>query len=181
MYLIAKLLLNSLYGRFGMRDEFSSFEIVHKDDYIKYDELYRDWITNFIDIGEQYIVETKNPNKYLDNSKEENINVIISAAITAYARIHMSKIKNNHNINLFYSDTDSAYIDGELDHNLVSNTELGKFKLERVCEKAIFIAPKVYGLLDIDRNKIIKVKDLNSEILNGISMNTLEDLLIKDN
>jgi spore cortex formation protein SpoVR/YcgB (stage V sporulation) len=73
-----------------------------------------------------------------------NVNIAIAAAITAYARMHMSQFKNNPNFKLYYTDTDSAYIDRALPDYMVSNTELGKLKLENICNKAIFLAPKFY-------------------------------------
>jgi hypothetical protein len=44
-------------------------------------------------------------------SETHNVNVGIASAITALARIHMSKFKNNSNFNLYYTDTDSIFID----------------------------------------------------------------------
>lgn len=68
----------------------------------------------------------------LDNGKEtHNINIAIASAVTAYARIHMSQFKNNQNLpNLYYTDTDSLYFDGTISDSFISNTELGKLKLE---------------------------------------------------
>ena len=66
----------------------------------------------------------------------------VAAFITEYARIEMSVVKNNPNIKLYYSDTESAYVGSPLPQHLVSNTELGKFKLEHICTKGVFLAPK---------------------------------------
>lgn len=54
-----------------------------------------------------------------------SVNIAIAAAVTAYARIIMSAFKNNPYIKLFYTDTDSAFVQGPLPDHLVSNTELG--------------------------------------------------------
>ena len=46
------------------------------------------------------------------NITKFNISSLLSAVITAYARIHMSHFKDvQNNYNLFYSDTDSISID----------------------------------------------------------------------
>jgi len=43
-----------------------------------------------------------------NNMTNFNISIPLSAAITAYARIHMSQFKDvNNHYNLYYSDTDS--------------------------------------------------------------------------
>jgi hypothetical protein len=88
------------------------------------------------------------------NLETHNVNVAIASAITAYARIHMSQFKNNPNFNLYYSDTDSIYIDKPLPPEFISSTELGKLKLENVLNDAIFLAPKVYYLETIEGKKI---------------------------
>ena len=54
-------------------------------------------------------------------------NVAISAAITAYARIHMNQFKIEGET--FYTDTDSIFTNTPLDSNLVGN-ELGQMKDE---------------------------------------------------
>jgi len=82
----------------------------------------------------------------LNNRSNNNINIAVASAITSYARIHMSQFKNLPGYKLYYSDTDSAYYNKALPEILVSNTELGKMKLESINSKGVFLEPKVYGL-----------------------------------
>jgi hypothetical protein len=42
------------------------------------------------------------------------------------------------------------------------------------------LAPKVYGLVDIEGNEVIKVKGITHEILWELNFKDLEQLLIKD-
>jgi DNA polymerase elongation subunit (family B) len=115
----------------------------------------------------------------LDGFKEtHNVSIPIASAITAYARIHMSQFKNNPDFKLFYSDTDSIYIDKPLSNDLVSSTILGKMKLEYIIKKAIFLTPKVYFLLTEDNKIIYKVKGLSHDI--ELTMKDFENLLIKN-
>nr|AAC33727.1 B type DNA polymerase [Cyclocybe aegerita] len=157
MNYIAKILMNSLYGRFGMDDNFTFSDIMDKDDYFNFEKLDRN--NSILDVTElnnnNFLVTTKNPKVELDTildngSEKHDINIAIASAITAYSRIQMSKFKNNPNFKLFYSDTDSVYISKELPEELVSNTELGKMKKEGICDDAVFLAPKVYGYKDIN-------------------------------
>jgi hypothetical protein len=60
------------------------------------------------------------------NLETHNVSIGIASAITAYARIHMSQFKNNPDYNLYYTDTDSVYIDKPLADNLIDNKVLGK-------------------------------------------------------
>jgi hypothetical protein len=94
------------------------------------------------------------------NLEIHNVNVAIASAITAYARIHMSQFKNNPHFKLYYTDTDSIYIDRPLPTHLVNSNVLGLMKLECVLTDAIFLAPKVYYLETTDEKIIYKVKGL---------------------
>ena len=77
-----------------------------------------------------------------DLSGHINVSISIASAITAEARVVMSAFKNLPGINIFYSDTDSAYVDGPLPPHLVGN-ELGQFKLEGTFRDIFFLAPKM--------------------------------------
>jgi hypothetical protein len=181
--LIAKLLLNSLYGRFGMVDTFPNIDIIDNSDFVKFEEKFLDDIMDFVPLDNKVMViyrsNQKDINTLLDGHKEtHNVSIAIASAITAYARIHMSQFKNNSNFNLYYSDTDSIYIDSPLPKELVNSKILGKMKLENIINKAIFLAPKVY-YLETDDNKVIyKVKGLSHEI--ELTKNDFESLLYKD-
>jgi hypothetical protein len=116
------------------------------------------------------------------NDKISNISIPIAAATTAYARSYMSIIKNKYQDNLYYSDTDSLYLDVELDPQYISNKELGKFKLERIFDKAIFLTAKMYGGIYFNKNKnrfenYVKIKGLTK----SIPFSSLLRLLFKNN
>jgi hypothetical protein len=124
-----------------------------------------DQITEKIEVDDFVIVFYITSDELIEDQEEHNVSVGIAAAITAYSRIHMSQFKNNPNINLYYSDTDSIYTDSNIDSTLVDNKILGKLKLEYVCKKAIFLGPKLYCLLTESEKLIHKVKGLNRNIL----------------
>src|SRR5437868_11184061 len=56
-----------------------------------------------------------------------DVNIAIASAITAGARVFMSAFKNNPDLELDYSDTDSLVIDKELPKHLVGD-KLGQLK-----------------------------------------------------
>jgi len=184
MNYIAKIIMNSLYGRFGMDDNFIITEIMNKEDYDKFEKLDKDnSILDFIELDDNLLVKSKNPkvelDTLLDNASEtHNVNIAIAAAITSYARIHMSQFKNNDKYNLYYTDTDSVYIDTPLDENLIGSN-LGLMKLECICNDAVFLAPKVYSLIT-DNGVVKKIKGLTSEAINKIDFENLLELLVKD-
>jgi hypothetical protein len=86
----------------------------------------------------------------------------------------MSKFKTMNDLTLYYSDTDSIYIDKPL-NSVYIGSELGKLKLEHIFYDAIFLAPKVYGGIT-SSYEYVKVKGLK----NPVSFNQLKPLLIKD-
>ena len=183
--LVAKLLLNSLYGRFGMIDTFPDISIFkNKKSYLKFEKNHSDDILSIQELGEKIMVKHRSENKDLQtelygNLETHNVSIAIASAITAYARIHMSQFKNNSNYNLFYSDTDSIYIDKPLNKTLVNSKVLGLMKLENILNKAIFLAPKVYFLKTIDEGIIYKVKGLSQDI--ELDLKDFENLLFKEN
>jgi len=168
MNLIAKLLMNSLYGKFGMKLENTIIDIFNtsnKKDLQLFEELLETngaSIQDFIKIDNHYLTIRKSNIKYEDEEDMYHgldVNIALASAIAGGARMWMSLIKNSSNFNLYYSDTDSAVTDAELPSILVG-PELGQFKLEYVINRAVFLAPKVYGLITTDGQEIIKVKGL---------------------
>ena len=188
MNLNAKLLMNSLYGKFGMDPETTKIEILANKDYNKYLDKFNTSITDIIHL-ENHVVLITNTNEFnpntdtpftdLDVSHKMDVNVAIASAITAYARIKMSYFKNNPAFKLYYSDTDSAVIDSPLPDFMVGPA-LGQMKLEHVINKAVFLAPKVYGLITTTGDEIIKVKGLTKDVIKNINISDLEDLLRED-
>jgi len=189
MNMIAKLLMNSLYGKFGMKDEMTKLEIFNNEsdqDKSIVSEIIDTYGTtvNYINEFGNYIIICRNYSPLYYNEKDEiyhgsETNIAIASAITAYARIHMSYFKNNPDFKLYYSDTDNAVTDKPLPPHMIG-TALGQVKLEHIISKAVFLAPKVYGLITEDNEEIIKVKGLSKDTIKNIKFADLEQLLIKD-
>ena len=159
---VAKSLLNNLLGRFGINLEKSVTKVVSNNTFEKYMVMYK--ITSYKNISEDKtlisyipkldhnIIKSNNlnfiklANKYKDHELQtfKSTSVIISAAVTSYARIYMSKNKLdllNKGAKVFYTDTDSLVTDIPLSANLVGK-ELGQFKLEHLIDRGIFISNK---------------------------------------
>lgn len=174
MYLIAKLLLNSLYGRFGMSNDFDTNLIISD---LLLDQMFEEYCVSDVipfNNGKSLISFTDDTEleiNQLDNFSKNNISIGIAAAITAYARIHMSQFKNSPDFNLFYSDTDSIVIDKPLPQNKVGK-EIGLMKLENQLKEGTFIAPKVYGGVLTDGTEFTKIKGFKDN-LSYLEMKTL--------
>lgn len=91
----------------------------------------------------------------------------------------MSTFKYRYSDNLYYSDTDSIYLDTVLPSSLISSTEIGKFKLENIFIKALFLAPKMYSARYFKKDKIAELTKIKG-VKTNISFNKLIPLLYKD-
>jgi hypothetical protein len=170
-YLIAKLLLNSLYGRFGMSPILKSHLLVDSELIPKLvEEKGIENIFENADFGKKSLISINE-----DFSDDININVAIASSVTANARIHMSQFKNNPELTgiLYYTDTDSAIIDKELPKSFIDSKKLGKMKLEKVLTRFIALGPKIYGGITTEGLEFTKVKGLKVKL----SLNQLEYLL----
>lgn len=206
---IAKYLLNSLIGRFGMHLEKRRTKLMTHDNYLKvlmtqdvYDEK---WITDqdvlltySSDINkslcESFSVDyidtlnkTNTDTEYTHTVK--NISVVLSSAITSYSNIYMYKIKLltlKQGGNLYYTDIDSIVTDIKLPGNLIGS-EIGKFKLEyNNIKRGYFISSKTYCLVlnekdEQGKNKVvIKSKGVtNSNLTEQDFINSYEGKQIK--
>jgi hypothetical protein len=180
MNYIAKIIMNSLYGRFGMTDTFADIVIIDNKN-LKLED-FKGEIEEIIDFDKHKLLKLKKNTSLSsdlnDSSFANNVNIAIASAVTAYARIHMSQFKNNPVLpNLYYSDTDSVYFDGPLPDHFINSTELGKLKLEGIYDQAIFLAPKVYALKN-QESEIIKIKGLKTKTISEY-IDLLYQLLIK--
>ena len=188
MNLIAKLLMNSLYGKFGMKTQSTTVEIFNLNS-----EAGKLALKSLLDVAGSSIQDfiEFDSNKYLfvrdaiaDVFNDEpyhgsDVNIAIASTITAGARVFMSIFKNNLNFNLYYSDTDSAVTDRPLPAELVGPA-LGQMKLEYTIKKAVFLAPKVYGFITTSGDEIIKIKGVTHKVSSNIHYNELELLLHLD-
>jgi hypothetical protein len=132
-----KLLLNSLYGKFGQKPS-DVYEIINNDitnnDMTKY--LNKGYDMQITD-DKKFMIVTKKGTKYPKNSFP-----IIASYVTSYAQIFMHKLlKENKPL---YMDTDSIMTQEKLNPNIISNSELGKLKLEKLGVVEL-VAPKCYA------------------------------------
>lgn len=174
--IIAKLLLNSLYGRFGMNPDKADHIIL--GDQLEKDKIFIDYeVKSVVNLGNgkelySYVPKKVKDKEILDLLKDDAgnsnmlINVAISSAITGLSRIFMSYFKNNSLFKLYYSDTDSIFIDVNLENiypDLVG-TALGQLKPEYEFDEACFLAPKVYGGIIKEGHSLVKAKGVKNII-----------------
>lgn len=154
-----KIILNSLYGKWGQRAMVQS-ELTRDmplwDDYHRIKESQgivgelvdanTDKHYNFLQLGQRIFSQEQNN----DNSPDSF--VAISSFITSYARMLLAKyiILAGRN-NVWYCDTDSLFVNAQGFERLkehIDNTKLGYLKLEGVSDKVIINRPKDYHFGD---------------------------------
>ena len=127
--ILAKLLMNSCYGRTGLQRVRTNLVI---DDGANGREEYAE-----LNLPRGRVKLMLEPN-YLGNTFS---NVAIAAWVTAASRIHMHKIYMNHVNEIYYTDTDSLFIT----RKLKDSKELGDLKIEYSSNGgACFLLPKTY-------------------------------------
>ncbi|XP_042415397.1 DNA polymerase-like [Zingiber officinale] len=153
-----KLILNSIYGRFGIHPESEVSEICSQARYyeiLKKDPGFKD--AHLLSPECYLVIYAKNraTDEIWEPPKYSALH--LSAARTSYARIKMQPFISTRR-DCFYSDTDSLVISEPLPNELVSSTKLGYFKLEHRIKRGIFLAS--YALQLEDNNYIIKHKGM---------------------
>lgn len=165
---MAKSLLNNLLGRFGIQLDKAVTEIVTVNTFentiypykevksekkLSNDKILVTYVNklNAELINEGNFDMVKLAAKYKDNETQDigASSIVISAAITAYARIRISEIQLEllkSGGKIYYSDTDSLVTDIKLPDKMVHNTHLGLWKQEYELVKGIFISGKTYYL-----------------------------------
>jgi len=184
---LAKLLMNSMYGRFGMKASFLVTQIVENTD--RFQEAWD--IISQIQMGNKFIVNMEPNFQYVLETQGEkvyeelmikygahNTNVAIAGAVTAYSRMIINQIKLTAlqlGATLYYSDTDSIVIDRELPQELISSTELGLMKLEHIITEGIFVMPKVYYLRTDSGEEVFKCKGYSGRLTREQYLELLEE------
>jgi hypothetical protein len=141
---IAKLYLNSLYGKFGQR--LNRYTLVaencNMDDgiYSMISETSSKPVSIWVIDGRMYMVEKEEPS--------ENSFVAVASFVTSYARNYLTQLilKAGYG-NVLYCDTDSLFVTERGYDNLreyIGERELGKLEVRGVGEEMTIFAPKHY-------------------------------------
>lgn len=139
-----------------MKDEFNDIKIIDNKCLDKLTGNNNIIIKNVINLDDnKNLVEiVKNEEQFIismiDNlSADHNINIAIASFVSAYA-IYISQFKNNKNIKLYYTDTDSIIVskDSIIPSDLINNKSLIKVIIYYI-KRYLFT---LYFLLDSNQN-----------------------------
>lgn len=132
---VIKLLLNSLYGRFALRN-INKTEFRNMDNYEETLKLVKDCEARGVKVHGDSVGNVY----FSDNEEFEGVTSypIWSAYVTSYARIKIHDLLIEYEP--VYCDTDSVITEKEVK----DSKELGELKLEKVINNWIIIKPKLY-------------------------------------
>ena len=154
---VYKILMNSLYGRFGINPKSTITEVCNfkrYTDVVSFEGfIHGDMLSenNFI---VSYHTNTGNDGTHWNPPK--NSAVQLAAAITASARIYMYPYISRDDC--YYTDTDSVVLSQPLPEELISSSILGMLKLEDQIVKGFFLAPKAYSYYTLEGSTVKKYK-----------------------
>jgi hypothetical protein len=187
---IIKRFLNSLYGRFAMKNETDSIIILENSDKTnlhkflflyeikKIENIYNKIVITYNNTIKadkmDYLLRHNLTNqknyilKYNKNQKNLIKTIHIASAIAAYARIEIYKYKKSFEKYLYYSDTDSLFLIKKLPLYITLQKKIGFFKFEEYIKQGYFLSSKLYYIenyvdKEIKKNKRIKKESLSKE------------------
>jgi hypothetical protein len=198
--LIYKLIMNSLYGKFGTNLSYNKIVRIEDKDLYPY-ELTHEILNKFgektynisinWDLYNQLSCQQRDISDYEDKIEKmissqkhqfstSNVCVHISSAIASYARIKLLKdmyfLMKDKNYKIYYYDTDAIFVDKLLPNDMVSNQELGKYKLVDEIKKGYFISCKIYGYVNNKGEEIIKFKGLEKKEKKKLSIEIYKNI-----
>lgn len=143
---VAKLMLNSLYGKFGQR------------------RIHNDLVPVFNKIPDVAVVYGNIVFEQKDSYDKYSmyLHSEIASLVTSYARVHLYRLMEQVGIDtIYYYDTDSIITSSECE----TSGELGALKNEASIDEFIALAPKLYAYIS-DDTVVIKAKGLRITQLN---------------
>ena len=164
LYLIAKILLNSLYGRLGLKPELQKHDFILNTNLESFVKGLN--VIDIIKVSDKYsLVITE---KGIDDGLILNSSVAIAAAVTSYGRMYMAPMLLDNKLDILYTDTDSAKSTNKITelekYQYLNHNGLGGLKFEDTMIESIFLSPKLYGGINIDNDSITKVKGFKDRV-----------------
>jgi hypothetical protein len=164
--IICKLLMNSLYGKFGMNNDRENLSFDPSD----FDSAS---IHTVFENGSNKVPLFKSP-VFLNGFT----NPAVSCFVTSYSRIDMGGHFDKCGEDIYYTDTDSLFTG----KNLKGGDELGQLKLEYESKRAAFLLPKTYAVEQISggTNELVKkvaMKGFDRKITQNFTIEDFQNAL----
>lgn len=167
----AKLVQNSLYGKFGMARERSSLADISKLQELRDNDEPHDIYHNR-ELDMKFVA-------FITESKAQYIQPHLAVFVTSHARILLLKglLAQAESGTVSYCDTDSIAGTTLMPASEVDDKEYGKWKLEGEIIEGIFLQPKLYAERYKDGSVTIRGKGIPRDILNRLEYDTYKEWL----
>jgi hypothetical protein len=138
-YIFAKLLMNSLYGKFGSNPE----------KYAEYSTIPQDYVPGAMESGYKFEGDldgkTAVISKPLEEDKQRFYNVATAASITGCVRAFLFRHINVCAGDIVYCDTDSIVYAGDHKHDFSIGKNIGQWEIEANCIGGAIAGKKLYA------------------------------------
>lgn len=182
---VAKICLNSLWGKFGQRQNLSKTEYV--TDIRRFYEILLDDKLDNINLAfvSENMVQMSYRLKYECVGNDFNTNVYIAAFTTSNARLRLYEMLDYLGENVAYYDTDSVFYIDDVTKNVKTGCLLGEWTDElsgNYITDWVSTGPKSYAYLKNKGNEICKIKGffLNYETSQFLNYKTLTKMVKKE-
>lgn len=191
---LSKLLLNSLWGRLGMKTNKSKKMFINNSSHLlkmmvnpSYD------VNNFFDLSDESLLLTYTLKQECEDI-QSYVNVILAAYTSALARIHLYKYLDMLKERCLYHDTDSVIFTckGNGNRPMLGDylgeltDELAEFGENSYISEAVFTSEKSYAFIvktpGKDDSVVCKVKGLNLSCKNSkiVNFDTMKKMTLQD-
>ena len=189
--LLAKNMLNNLWGKFGQKDNLPTTEYVNSDQWFRLLQRHKE---GKIELKNETLVDAdcayvQYIEKDSDNTSLINTNVALAGFVTSQARLRLYKeMEKIGKDRLIYCDTDSlVYVNSPDFYNIPDGEMLGEWENETSTKEFpinpityfVALAPKSYGYKTLYGKTDIKCKGitLNSENSKKYTFESLDNLI----
>lgn len=188
MKLLAKICLNSLWGKFGQNDELPTTAYIKNDAWFKLLQRHSD---KKVELKNEILIDDDTLYvSYIEKQEERTslmtTNLGLAGFVTANARLRLYKELYKLDNRVIYCDTDSIIY--EYDKNKYNVTEgdcLGEWELEENgnLTEVYALAPKTYGYKSLDGEEKYKCKGITLNYGNKIhfTYDKLKELIAGEN
>jgi hypothetical protein len=191
--LLAKICLNSLWGKFGQKDDMPTTKYVNSDNWFRLLDKHK---KGKIELKNETLIDSETLyvtyiEKDAENTSLITTNLALAAFVTANARLRLFKELNLLGDRAIYCDTDSIiYEYDKTKYNVTEGDMLGQWELEEYKDlngkkhegnlREIYaLAPKTYGVKTLTDYSSVKCKGitLNYNNSNLFNYDTLSKLI----
>lgn len=161
-----KILLNSLYGKFGQKYLQKSIKFLTLGEIKEFDlgRSAESFLRNNARILEIREMKDLVVIYYINKAPRMFMLPHISSTTCSYGRIELHKGLEANQDSLLYCDTDSMWLEDKPKGISLSNTKLGAWKLEHSFSEAAFLALKFYAYKEQDKFSV-RIKGISKRML----------------